>query len=173
MTPYERGYNHTMKCAGLFDRVAGSFKALGRVKGEARNALNRRSAIKGLTNDANAALNDARQAQGGVDMIAQQGVRSPEDAQWLNAFQQRAKSQGELAGSLGTQATVLRQNQAGALKSYGKEIAPALGVTAGVGGGGAYLSGDANTTDNQMRRFSNKNFGTNFSTQSRLGAMLG
>lgn len=51
--------------------------------------------------------------------------------------------------------------------------AAAVAGTAGVVGTTAYAAGDADTFSNKLKNMSNKTLGTNMSTQSRLGSLLG
>lgn len=95
------------------------------------------------------------------------------NAQEVGALRENAMNMVNRAESLQSQAGALRQNRVQNLKDYGKEVAPAVATLGAGGAGAAYGLSDADTMQNQLANASNRYLGTDFGTQSRLGALLG
>lgn len=145
----------------LVGRVGNSFRALGRVGDEFGEFGHRRQWAKGLQSKADEAGEMAREY---ARRAPQQ--MNPRSIEQMQSAQRQAREMGQ-------KAQMSRQRANEQLLAYGKEVAPAAGLLAGGAGGLAYGLGDADTTGNKLKNMSNRMLGTNFDTQSRLGALLG
>jgi len=161
------------KTAGVFGRVADSFRALTRVGDEVGQFRQMGRAASDLSRSADGAVAKGHRMADDLDTMKNAPTQLPNSGRVYTDVRQNAVNQVNRADNLQNQASTLRQNRVGNLKDYGKEVAPAVGITAAGGGGLAYGAGDAGTTGNQMRNTSNQYLGTDFDTQSRFGALFG
>ena len=170
MTPFEEGYYGTMKLAGLMgravDKTVDSFRALGELPSQFKNwGEGRRMA----TQQAGLAAPSREQA---MNALTDAAGRKPGMGKQMNQIS--AESSARKARDFQETADFARSSANRQMLDAGKAALPSAGLVAVPGVAGAtYLGGDADTMPNKLKNMSNDNFGTNFSTQSRLGAMLG
>jgi hypothetical protein len=201
MTPFEHGYWHTMKCAGYATAEKQAFRqAIGDFGSKAMESFRALrelpSAHRGIGEAEEQAgrlmaQSKAKSREAGEALIPRQdpdvtrNIRPPTAANQNVATQvsrQNRQTSGQAlsreAQDLSDDAHFLR-NKAQSRWDETKRQAMPAGVAAvaapvvGLGAAGAFGAGDADTTSNQMKNFSNRNLGTNFSTQSRFGSMFG
>lgn len=160
---------------GIGKRVGDSFSALGDIGTQYRQYKNVGGQIGNLQDDAAGLARKAEEQTQNYERLAQGNAR--QRGRQATVAKQRATDLVGQSEAASQHADQLTRHRREALKDYGKEVAPAAGIVGGTGlvgtGGLAYGLGDADTTENKMKNMSNQYLGTNFGTQSRLGALFG
>ena len=177
-TPYDNAYNHVLACAGLekqanmftkgMSALGDSFRRIGDLGDQIKNFRGYNQQLrhhKGVVNAIDESIaNNKKAMKSGIGQIDNTGeVIDPH----LTNNRLNARKH-EVHGRMGD----LRQARNQQAWDYAKSVAPAVGVTGAGIGASAYALGDADTWQNQMYNYSNDMFGTNFSTQSRLGRLF-
>lgn len=170
VTPMEKAALLDMLRRGA-GRVGDSFKALGRAGDEIGDYRFRQQWAGDMSRQADEAAETAGHVKGHMTGQARTGDLSKTEFDELaGQGLQSERSANRLRG----RAAQVREQASRQLGAYGKEVLPAVGLTAGAGGAGlAYGMGPADTTGNKLRGLSNQYLGTDLDQQSRLGSLFG
>jgi hypothetical protein len=144
---------------GTAGKVTDSFKSLGALPGRAKHLWGDWQAAGDVAQKGRAAMQHADRAAAGGNATAA--------TRYSNLANKRLSDADEARSAVTENVKNIAQQAMPAAATVG-----AGGLATG-GAGMAYGLGDADTTENKMKQTSNRYLGTNFDTQSRLGALFG